>query len=150
MEAEVIGIDHIYLAVSAMARSEPFYDTVLLDVLGFRKSKFELAGEPHIQYFNRHFGIVLRPARVGTPAHDSYAPGLHHLCLRVETVEEVDRVAMALVARGIEASPSRLYPEYAPDYFATFFTDPDGARLEVTNFRAERRLRMVSWDAISG
>ncbi|WP_368562588.1 hypothetical protein [Pseudoxanthomonas sp. UTMC 1351] len=35
---EVVGIDHIYFTVSDLARSEAFYDAVLLDVLGFRKS----------------------------------------------------------------------------------------------------------------
>ena len=50
---EVTGIDHIYVTVSDLARSEPFYDRVLRDALGFRKNAFSLAGDPHIQYFNR-------------------------------------------------------------------------------------------------
>jgi hypothetical protein len=28
---------------------------------------------------------------------------------------------------------------YGPDYYATFFTDPDGLRLEVMNLREVRR-----------
>lgn len=55
--AEVTGIDHIYITVCDLARSEFFYDPVLIDILGFRKNKFALAGDPHIQYFNRHFGL---------------------------------------------------------------------------------------------
>jgi catechol 2,3-dioxygenase-like lactoylglutathione lyase family enzyme len=146
MEAEVVGIDHLYLSVRSLTASERFYDGVLRGVLGFRKSAFAIAGEPHLQYYNRHFGIVLRPARPGSPAHDSYAPGLHHLCLQVAEESEVDRVAQALRASGIEVSPPRHYPEYAPDYYATFFHDPDGIRLEVTNLRAERRARMERWN----
>ena len=84
---EIIGIDHIYLAVSDLARSERFYDVVMM-TLGFRKNEFQLDGERHIQYYNRHFGYVLRPARVER-SHDPYAPGLHHLCLRVESEQEV-------------------------------------------------------------
>lgn len=34
---------------------------------------------------------------------------------------------------GIDATPARLFPEYAPDYTATFFSDPDGIRVEVIN-----------------
>ena len=60
---EVIGIDHIYIAVSNLALSEQFYDKVLVKVLGFRKIKFELGGDSHIQYFNKHFGYVIRPAK---------------------------------------------------------------------------------------
>ena len=140
---DVIGIDHIYIAVSDLARSESFYDAVMIEPLGFIKNRFEIAGDPHVQYFNRHFGYVLRPARQGV--FDAYSPGLHHFCLRVETIEDVHEVAARLRAAGIEASAPRLYPQYAPDYCATFFSDPDGVRLEVTNYRQERRDRHDHW-----
>lgn len=141
---EVIGIDHIYIAVSDLERSEVFYDRVLLGVLGFRKNKFTLGSDPHIQYFNRHFGYVLRPSRTHA-AHDSYAPGLHHFCLRVDSAAEVAAAVTLLRVAGIEASEAKLYPEYAPDYWATFLTDPDGIRLEITNYRQERRERHDNW-----
>jgi catechol 2,3-dioxygenase-like lactoylglutathione lyase family enzyme len=87
---------------------------------------------------------VLRPAR-SDAGHDPYAPGLHHFCLRVEREADVVAVASQLRAAGIEASEARCFPEYAPDYWATFFTDPDGIRLEVTNYRQERRDRHDRW-----
>ena len=37
---EVTGMDHIYIAVSDLERSELFYDRVLLGALNFRKNKF--------------------------------------------------------------------------------------------------------------
>jgi len=141
---EVIGIDHIYITVGDLARAETFYDRVMT-VLGFRKNTFTINGDPHIQYFNRHFGFVLRPARNAFP-HDPYSPGLHHLCLRVDSPQDVADAAKNLRAAGIEASPPKLYPEYAPDYHATFFQDPDGLRLEVSNYRTERRQRHDEWD----
>ncbi len=144
--ADVLGIDHVYFSVSDLAESERFYDTVLVDALGHVKVHAPVGGDPHAHYVNRHFSIALRPARSRT-THDPYAPGLHHFCFRVEDAAAVDRVARALAARGIAASAPRLYPEYAPDYYATFFDDPDGLRLEVTNFRAERRERHVHWEA---
>ncbi len=48
---------------------------------------------------------------------------------------------------GVEATEPRYYPEYDPDYYATFFEDPDGIRLEVTNFRERRRRRMFDLEA---
>jgi glyoxylase I family protein len=140
---EVIGIDHIYIAVSDLARSEQFYD-VVMPALGFRKNRFQLEGEEHVQYYNRHFGYVLRPARAGQ-AHNPYAPGLHHFCMRVESETDVREAARCLSEHNIPVSGPRLYPEYAPDYFALFFTDPDGVRLEITNYRQERRQRHDSW-----
>lgn len=145
--AEVTGIDHIYISVSELVRSEQFYDCVLQHALGFRKNRFALGGEPHIQYFNRHFGFVLRPARLTQP-HQPYAPGLHHFCLRVDSADAVREVAEQLRAAGIDASAARLYPDYAEDYVASYFTDPDGVRLELTNYRAERRARHDHWDAL--
>lgn len=142
--AEIIGIDHIYIAVSDLARSQAFYDLLLRDTLGFRKNRFTIGGDPHVQYFNRHFGYVLRPARSARP-NDAYSIGLHHLCLRVESVADVVAVAERLRTLGLAASKAEPYPEYAPDYWASFVTDPDGLRLEVTNFRQERRDRHDDW-----
>jgi glyoxylase I family protein len=143
---QVTGIDHIYLTVSDLARAEAFYDRAM-KTLGFRKNTFQLGGEPHVQYFNRHFGFVLRPARSNT-GHDPYAPGLHHFCLRVDSIADVVSTANALRAAGIDASEAQPHTAYAPDYWATFFTDPDGIRLEVTNYRQERRERHDHWDEL--
>jgi catechol 2,3-dioxygenase-like lactoylglutathione lyase family enzyme len=140
---EIIGIDHIYIAVSDLRASEKFYDRVM-NVFGFRKNAFELGGDPHIQYFNRHFGLVIRPA-CGDGQHNPYAPGLHHLCLRVDSAEDVAEAASALREAGILATEPALYTQYGPDYRATFFVDPDGVRLEITNYREERRARHDRW-----
>ncbi|MBX3626623.1 MAG: VOC family protein [Rhizobacter sp.] len=145
---EVTGIDHIYITVSDLARSQVFYDTVLRDVLGFRSNRFSIGGDPHVQYYNRHFGYVLRPSRGG--AHDPYSPGLHHFCLRVDSIDDVVAASKALRAAGIDATEAHLHPGYAPDYWATFFTDPDGVRLELTNYRAERRERHDHWEQLKG
>ena len=142
---EVIGIDHIYLAVSDLDRSERFYDDVM-KILGFRKNTFTNEGDHHIQYYNRHFGFVLRPGRHSAPAHDPLSPGLHHFCFRVEDAAAVDAIARRFVEIGVECSAPQLFPEYAPDYYALFFSDPDGIRLEITNYRQERRKRFEDWE----
>lgn len=54
-------------------------------------------------------------------------------------------MADRLKALNCSATEPRLYPEYAPDYFAVFFSDPDGLRLEITNYRQERRKRHDEW-----
>ncbi len=142
MPVEIIGIDHVYLAVRDLRAAESFYDR-MMHVFGFRKLVEPLHGEPHIHYYGRHFGFTLRPARPGTPDHDPYAPGMHHLCFRVSDEAAVDRAANELRAAGIEVSKPRLHPEYAPDYYATFFSDRDGVRLEICNFWEARRRRMA-------
>lgn len=141
---EVIGLDHIYLSVSDMDRSERFYDRVL-QALGFRKGDKAIAGERHAHYFNRVLQISIRPARSGSP-HDPYAPGLHHVCLQLAGPAEVDAAAAALRELGIEATEPRLYPEYNPHYYATFFSDPDGIRLELVGRTPYRDELVERWD----
>jgi len=141
---EVIGIDHIYMTVSDRIRSENFYDLTLKDTLGFRKNEFVINYDPHVQYFNRHFSFVIRTANNG-PSYNSYAPGLHHLCFRVESIEDVMVIENRLRSLGVEVSTAQNYPEYARDYWAIFVTDPDGIRLEITNYRQERKERHDKW-----
>jgi glyoxylase I family protein len=58
----------------------------------------------------------------------------------------VDRAARELGEAGVDATEPRYYPKYDPDYYATFFEDPDGIRLEVANFRERRRRLMYNWE----
>ena len=146
MAVEVIGIDHVFVTVRDLRASEAFYDRVM-GVLGFRKWEAPISGNPHVIYYNRSFAYTLRPAREGTSDHNPYAPGLHHFCFRVVDEAAVNRAAGGLRAAGVGATKPRYYPEYGPDYYATFFEDPDRVRLEVMNFREVRRKLMYDWEA---
>jgi catechol 2,3-dioxygenase-like lactoylglutathione lyase family enzyme len=144
---DVTALDHLYVAVRDLARSEAFYDPVMR-LLGFRKGTFPIAGERHLHYFNRVLQYSLRPARTDA-AHDPYRPGLHHVCFRVATRDAVDAAARGLRALGVAVEVPRLYPEYAPDYYALFFTDPDEIRLEVVAHRRLRTLTVEHWDRLT-
>jgi len=140
----VIGLDHVYVSVSDLPRSEAFYDGVMA-ALGFRKGDKSIADDPHAHYFNAVMQYSLRPARSPGP-HDPYAPGLHHLCFQVEDAAAVDEAHRRLTALGVAATAPRRYPEYNPDYYATFFEDPDGIRLEVVGRTPYREEVATRWD----
>lgn len=146
---ELIGIDHVYLTVSDFARSGRFYDRVM-KALGFKKGTTAIGGQPHCHYYNRSLQISIRPAHHRAIRHDSYAPGLHHLSLRIANQAAVDRVARKLRAMKIKVEGPRLWPEYSPDYYALFFSDPDGIRLEVMNFLKRRKLVRKAWNELEG
>ena len=148
MPIEFRGIDHIYLTVSDFRRAEEFYDRALR-ALGFHRGDAPIGGDPHRHYFCREFQISIRPARSSAP-HDPYAPGLHHLCMRVADREAVDDAGSALRAAGIEVDGPRLCPEYLPDYYALFFRDPDGIRHEIVNHMERRKLMHARWDELEG
>ena len=144
---EVTGVDHLYVAVADIDRSERFYDAVMR-LLGFRKGTTPIAGERHLHYFNKVTQYTIRPAKTAGP-HDPYRPGLHHLCFRVPNRADVDAAAEGLRTLGVETTAPCLYPEYAPDYYATFFTDPDGMRLEVVANRRMRSLLQDHWEQLT-
>src|SRR5262249_19407608 len=147
MQLEVSGIDHLYVSVTDLARSVAFYDRVMR-LLGFRKGTNPIAGEPHAHYFNPETQYTIRPARTAS-MHDPYAPGLHHLSFRVRTVADVDAAARGLRALVVAATEPRLYPESAADYYATFFADPDGLRLEIVAHHRVRSLVREHWGELT-
>jgi catechol 2,3-dioxygenase-like lactoylglutathione lyase family enzyme len=146
MPPEIIGLDHLYLAVSSFDESVRFYDAVM-QTLGFKKGDRAIGGEQHAHYFNRQLQISIRPARTAAK-HDSYAPGLHHVCLRVADAAAVDDAALRLSSVGVSVTAPKLYPEYADDYYALFFEDPDGIRFELVALRAGRREIVEKWDEL--
>jgi len=146
MPVEVLGVDHVFMTVRDLAVSEEYYDKVM-KILGFRKHRTAIADEAHVHYYNRQFAYWLRPARDTAREFSPYAVGFHHFCFRVADRADVDRAVTELEAVGITASVPRLYPEYGKDYYATFFVDPDGLRLEIRNFGEWWRRAVVAWGA---
>ena len=137
MAVEILGLDHLYITVSDLRRAEAFYDAIM-ERLGFRKGDSAIGGDPHAHYFNRNLQYTIRPARGATLRHDPYSPGLHHVCFQVPDRRAVDEAYRELSSLGVPASEPREYPEYNDDYYATFFSDPDGIRLEIV---ARSRIR---------
>lgn len=127
------GVDHIDLAVSSVERSLPFYRE-LLAPLGFHRIS-EVEGErgETIWYFEGP-GSALGIREAQTPGGvDRYRVGLHHLAFEAVSRSIVDERYGWLVERGAEIeSPPKEYP-YSAGYYAVFFYDPDGLKLEIVN-----------------
>ena len=60
-----------------------------------------------------------------------------------------DASVAALRELGIDATDPALYPEYNADYYATFFSDPDGIRLELVSRTPDRDALVRHWDEFS-
>ena len=75
--------------------------------------------------------------------HDRYSPGLHHLALRAKSRAAVDVLHAKLVTAGatILDAPAE-YPEYGAGYYAVFFADPDGVKLEYVFTPPEAEVRV--------
>jgi catechol 2,3-dioxygenase-like lactoylglutathione lyase family enzyme len=132
-----MALHHVDLRVSNFDRSERFYDALLLP-LGFCKTGVE--GETVAYYVQGPSAIGIRPARPGDGEYHHRRAGLHHLAISVGSRKEVDQIYSRLVescVRILEAP--REYPRYAEGYYALFFLDPDGIRLEILHWPGSDR-----------
>ena len=121
------AIHHIDITVRDLGRSTDFYDRVL-PLMGF--TRIEDAPEGPI-WAGAHVEVGLQAAHSGSERHDRYAPGLHHLAFTAPTRESVDDLHRRLLAAECAIlDPPAEYPEYCPGYYAVFFADPDGIKLE--------------------
>ena len=123
---------HIDLNVSDLAASKRVYGPVL-EFLGYGPAKDEEGCEWDLVDEGRGSSLGLRlcdPA-LRDHVHRRYAPGLHHLSWRADSREDVDRLHALLLEHGIKVlDPPAHYPQYSGNYYAVFFEDPDGMKLE--------------------
>jgi catechol 2,3-dioxygenase-like lactoylglutathione lyase family enzyme len=126
---DAIGwLHHIDITVTDLARSTEFYHRVL-PLLGWQR-RADVAEGPI--WGGDRAEVGLQPARPESRrVHDRYSPGLHHLAFGAPDRESVDRVYAELQRLGVPIlDPPASYEQYAPGYYAVFFSDPDGMKLE--------------------
>ena len=125
---------HLDLTVGDLGRSRPFYDLVL-GFLGYRcvKSTDEIVVWD-LTLPGGVCGIAIRRAQ-SEREHDRYTTGLHHFAWNADSRQDVDRLHRRLVDAGVTIldAPAE-YPQYGTGYYAVFFADPDGLKLEYVHY----------------
>jgi catechol 2,3-dioxygenase-like lactoylglutathione lyase family enzyme len=129
------GVHHVDLVVSSIERSLPFYRDLLapLGYHGISEVEGE-RGETIYYLWGPGTSIGLREAQTeGKEGHDRYAIGLHHVALEAVSRAAVDERAGWLrdVGAEIESGPQEY--AYQLGYYAMFFYDPDGIKLEIVH-----------------
>ena len=121
--------------MSSLERSLPFYRE-LLEPLGYVHAG-EVRGERGETIWYLHGDRVGVPLGIreahSSGEHDRYAVGLHHLAFEASSREVVDERHRWAVAQGLEIENEPQEWKYIPGYYATFFHDPDGIKLEVVH-----------------
>jgi glyoxylase I family protein len=138
----LVGLGHVDVVCRDVEHSLAFYAAVL-GPLGLQPPVC-FDGERGEQIHYLRFptagsgSIGLRQAQA-EQVFELYAPGLHHLALAVGSRDDVDQAHAAAAGAGARVLHApRLWPQYHPQYYATFFLDPDGFRLEVATGRDAR------------
>lgn len=128
------GVHHFDLVVSELDRSLEFYRG-LLEPLGYIRAS-DIVGErgERVVYLGGS-GIVpvsLREAQ--TPgAYDRYRVGIHHVAFEAPSREIVDERLRWARGQGAEIENDPKEYAYMPGYYAGFFYDPDGIKLEIVH-----------------
>jgi glyoxylase I family protein len=129
------GVHHVFLTVNDLARSRAFY-AQLMPRIGY-PAVWEYPGaEGAVGFLGAGGSFWLKRA---APEHADATfrkdrVGLCEVAFRAESREHVDAVAREIAGfGGAILHPPRNYPEYVPGYYAVFFTDPDGIKLELVH-----------------
>jgi glyoxylase I family protein len=127
------GVQHIDLVVSSIERSLPFYRELLAPLGYHRISEVEGERGETIWYLSGPgVAIGLRGAQ-SEGVHDRYAVGVHHIAFEAWSRATVDERADWLAERGAEIESGPEEYAYEPGYYAVFFYDPDGIKLEIVH-----------------
>lgn len=124
-------IHHLDLTVRDPWTSATFYERVL-GHMGYRRARDYEDGID----FDKTSDVIgftsvgLVRARDAV-AHNRFRPGLHHVAWTAESREDVDALHTLLLNIGAKILDEPAdYPEYGKGYYALFFADPDGLKLE--------------------
>lgn len=118
--------DHLDLRVRNLSQAKAFY-SVLLPALGFP------------EFCETPIGIAYdavrdhpKPEFIGLIEDTSHVANATRLAFWAESKEQVDEIARLLSTAGARNIEGPMFcPEYSPTYYAIFFEDPSGNRLEV-------------------
>lgn len=124
-------LGHIGINLSSEETSFPFWQE-LLTYLGF---ELMLDGN-HFDASDGHAFLCFSTTKPGyeTPAFHRKHTGLNHVAFKLKSAGEVDAFVKGyLEPRGISPlyGGAKAYPEYAADYYAVYFEDPDRIKIEV-------------------
>ena len=136
--ARVVGIDHLVIRVKDFERSKAFYDTVL-GFLGFKR-KYNFDKTAGWSNGKTLFWIAAADAKGKKHKYRKGDIGFHHYAFELSSRKDVDALGAFLVEHGLTVvDPPGEY--YEPSYYAVYFTDPDGMKLEGMVFKPPPRKR---------
>jgi glyoxylase I family protein len=131
-------VDHVDLVVSSIERSLPFYRGLLgpLGWIGVVEQPGERGETIHYLWgpdLGGSLGLRERPSEADETPVDRYALGLHHLAFEAPNRKAVDEAARWLRDHDAEIEGGPGERHYTPGYYAVFFYDPDGIKLEIVH-----------------
>jgi glyoxylase I family protein len=131
------GIHHLDLVVTDVERSKRFYSE-LLRGLGWA-GVLDLEGERgetiwYLQAQDTWIGLRQKQSDAHAVPYDRYAVGVHHVAFEAMSRAAVDQCWEWVLSQEVDTeSAPKEFPHYVDGYYAAFFYDPDGIKLEVVH-----------------
>lgn len=126
------NLQHIFLNVSNPKISFPFY----IEFMGLLGYNIEFQGEKELGLNNGVNEVWLRKAARASN-FDRNSVGINHIAFRVPLKDEVDEFnEQFIVKNGLSTmfNSLKIFESFTSDYYAVYFEDPDGIKLEVTSY----------------
>jgi catechol 2,3-dioxygenase-like lactoylglutathione lyase family enzyme len=137
----VVGIDHLVLSVGDFDRSKDFY-AKLLGFLGF-KLKHEYADMAGWSNGKTLFWIAAADAQGRKRKYRKGDIGFHHYAFELSSRNDVDALGAFLAEHGMTVV-DRPGEYYGRSYYAVYFTDPDGMKLEGMVYKPPAKKRRAA------
>ena len=125
---EINGMAHVILTVSEWDRCKEFYEA-LLPFLGL---KLAFNGQDFLYYVGGRtaVGVARCDAQYSHMRFMQTGVGLHHVCFRARSREDIDKLYAFLKDRQATIVHPPEEGSWAPGYYSVLFEDPAGVRLE--------------------
>ena len=123
------GMAHVILTVSQFEKARSFYSGLL--------PQFGMSlvhdGADFCYHVGARTAIGIRKCdpEFLDERFAQYRVGLHHLCLRARSQNDVDKTAILAAELGAKIIRGPEERDWAPGYYYVLFEDPDGIRFEV-------------------
>jgi glyoxylase I family protein len=148
------SIGHIALTVSDLERSTAFYDKVF-DFIGLKSVEVPESTQQAMKtrlrsWVGPGYSISIRPSKgeFARRVHDRNAPGFNHLAFIAKNRSDVEKLYDFLKQMGATILDAPAEYSYSPGYFAVYFTDPDGLKLEFAYAEGYDRYRTEPTESI--
>jgi catechol 2,3-dioxygenase-like lactoylglutathione lyase family enzyme len=128
---EINGVAHVVLTVSQWERCRPFYES-LLSFLGLKRV---FSGDGGIYYVGGRtaVGVGRCDENHSNQRFVQGAVGLHHICFRARSREDIHSVHSFLESQGARIVHGPEEGPWAPGYYSVLFEDPAGLRIEINH-----------------
>lgn len=130
------GIDHIIVNANDYAAAKRFYSWLMPQIGYPSTTSYDRPGaDVTTGFFGAGGSVWIRPsdAEFRADKFHRHRVGLCEIAFAADSRAQIDNLAREIPANGGKVTDAPREYDYIPGYYAVFFTDPDGLKLELVH-----------------